>query len=101
MLTFSAMRKSKKYGLPTQRYAPEKPFLITEKPIGSSMIFQIYDLLPPLVAKASTARYGAGKAEARNLNVENRLPTQRQTNEKAVQKTQGKTLRFTLRTKYS
>ena len=25
------------------------------------MIFQIYDLLPSLVAKASTARYGGGK----------------------------------------
>ena len=39
------------------------------------MIFQIYDLLAPLVAKASTAKYGAGKAELRNLNMENCLPT--------------------------
>ena len=60
------------------------------------MIFQIYDLLPPLVAKASTVRYGAGKAEARNLNVENRLPKFRPAPENAVQKTQGKTFRFTL-----
>ena len=49
------------------------------------MIFQIYDLLPPLVAKASTVRYGAGKAGARNLKVENCLPTNSQTIEKAVQ----------------
>ena len=64
----------------------KKPCLITEKPIASSMIFQIYDLLPPLVAKTSTARYGAGKAEARNLKVKNGLPKFRPTNEKAVQK---------------
>ena len=38
------------------------------------MIFQIYDLLAPLVAKASTG-YGEGKAESRNLNMENGLPT--------------------------
>ena len=62
----------------------KKPFLIPEKPIASSMIFQIYDLLPPLVAKASTARYGAGKAEARNLKVENRLPKFRPAPEKVV-----------------
>ena len=48
------------------------------------MIFQIYDLLPPLVAKASTVRYGAGKAEARNLNMENGLPNFRQAPENAV-----------------
>jgi hypothetical protein len=48
------------------------------------MIFQIYDLLPPLVAKASTARYGAGKAEARNLKVENGLPNIKPTPEKAL-----------------
>ena len=49
------------------------------------MIFQIYDLLPPLVAKASTVRYGAGKAEARNLNMKNSLPTNSQTTKEAVQ----------------
>ena len=48
------------------------------------MIFQIYDLLAPLVAKASTDRYGEGKAETRNVNVENCLPTKRQVTEKAV-----------------
>ncbi|MBR5609618.1 MAG: hypothetical protein IKW63_05130 [Elusimicrobiaceae bacterium] len=48
------------------------------------MIFQIYDLLPPLVAKASTARYGAGKVEARNLKVENRLPNTKPTPEKVL-----------------
>ena len=48
------------------------------------MIFQIYDLLAPLVAKASTDRYGEGKAESRNLNMENRLPTPRYANEEAV-----------------
>ncbi|MBR3603234.1 MAG: hypothetical protein IKL48_00860 [Elusimicrobiaceae bacterium] len=37
------------------------------------MIFQIYHLLAPLVAKASTDRYGEGKAESRNLNMENCL----------------------------
>ena len=62
----------------------KKPFLIPEKPIASSMIFQIYDLLSPLVAKASTARYGAGKAEERNSNVENGLPTQNATTEKVL-----------------
>ena len=46
--------------------------------------FQIYDLLPPLVAKASTVRYGAGKAEPRNLNMKNCLPDIRRTPEKAV-----------------
>ena len=48
------------------------------------MIFQIYVLLAPLVAKASTARYGAGKAESRNLNMENSLPKNRQATEEAV-----------------
>jgi len=48
------------------------------------MIFQIYDLLFPLVAKASTVRYGAGKAEARNLNMENCLPNFKPANENAV-----------------
>ena len=48
------------------------------------MIFQIYDLLAPLVAKASTDRYGEGKAETRNVNVENCLPTKRQVTEEAV-----------------
>ena len=48
------------------------------------MIFQIYDLLTPLVAKASTARYGAGKAETRNVNMKNCLPTTNETNGKAV-----------------
>ena len=48
------------------------------------MIFQIYVLLAPLVAKASTARYGAGKAESRNLNMENGLPKNRQATEEAV-----------------
>ena len=47
------------------------------------MIFQIYDLLPPLVNKASTDRYGAGKAESRNLKVENRLPKLRHATENA------------------
>ncbi|MBR3898796.1 MAG: hypothetical protein IKJ44_00810 [Elusimicrobiaceae bacterium] len=51
------------------------------------MIFQIYDLLAPLVAKASTDRYGEGKAESRNLNMENRLPKYKRVNEKAAQKT--------------
>ena len=37
------------------------------------VIFQIYDLLTPLVAKASTARYGAGKAETRNVNMKNNV----------------------------
>lgn len=46
--------------------------------------FQIYDLLPPLAAKASTARYSAGKAGARNLNMKNCLPNIRLTPEKAV-----------------
>ena len=55
------------------------------------MIFQIYDLLAPLVAKTSTDRYGEGKAESRNLNMENRLPRNRLVNEKAVQKTPPKT----------
>ena len=50
------------------------------------MIFQIYDLLAPLVAKASTDRYGEGKAEPRNLNMRNCLPKNRLTNEKSVQK---------------
>ena len=50
------------------------------------MIFQIYDLLPPLVAKASTVRYGAGKAEARNLNMENCLPKFRHATEEVVKK---------------
>ena len=49
------------------------------------MIFQFYDLLDLLVAKASTARYGAGKAESRNLNMENGFPTTNETPEKAVQ----------------
>ena len=81
LLTFSAMRKSKKYGLPNIRQTNEKAVKVVKavrnkwKIIAHSMIFQIYDLLPPLVAKASTVRYGAGKAEARNLKVENRLPT--------------------------
>ena len=48
------------------------------------MIFQIYDFLAPLVAKASTDRYGEGKAESRNLNMENRLPTIRHATEEAV-----------------
>jgi len=48
------------------------------------MIFQIYDLLPSLVAKASTARYGAGKAEEINLKVENRLPNTKPTPEKVL-----------------
>ena len=49
------------------------------------MIFQIYDLLAPLVAKASTDdRYGAGKAESRNLNMENCLPIRKLTTEEAV-----------------
>ncbi len=48
------------------------------------MIFQIYDLSAPLVAKASTVRYSAGKAEPRNLNMENRLPKIRQATEDAV-----------------
>ena len=48
------------------------------------MIFQIYVLLAPLVAKASTDRYGAGKAESRNLNMENGLPKNRQATEEAV-----------------
>ncbi len=48
------------------------------------MIFQIYDLLAPLVAKASTVRYGAGKAGARNLNMRNCLHTQSQATEDAV-----------------
>ena len=48
------------------------------------MIFQIYDLLAPLVAKASTDRCGEGKAESRNLNMENRLPKIRHTPEEAV-----------------
>ena len=48
------------------------------------MIFQIYDLLAPLVAKASTDRYGAGKAEPTNLNMENGLPTISQATEEAV-----------------
>ncbi len=50
-----------------------------------SIIFQIYDLLASLIDKASTDRYGEGKAEARNLNMENSLPTNNQTNAKAVQ----------------
>ena len=48
------------------------------------MIFQIYDLLVLLVAKASTVSYSAGKAEPRNLNMENRLPKIRQATEDAV-----------------
>ncbi|WP_458401239.1 hypothetical protein [Candidatus Avelusimicrobium sp.] len=48
------------------------------------MIFQIYDLLAPLVAKASTARYGAGKAEPRSLNMKNRLPKPSPATEEAV-----------------
>ena len=48
------------------------------------MIFQIYDLLAPLVAKASTDSCGEGKAKSRNLNMENGLPTQRQVTEEAV-----------------
>ena len=48
------------------------------------MIFQIYDLLVPLVAKASTDRYGEGKAESRNLNMENRLPTPKHATEDVV-----------------
>ena len=48
------------------------------------MIFQIYDLLAPPVAKASTVRYGAGKAESRNLNMRNCLHTQSQATEDAV-----------------
>ncbi len=48
------------------------------------MIFQIYDLLAPLVAKASTVRYGEGKAESRNLNMKNGLPIQKLTTEDAV-----------------
>ena len=47
------------------------------------MIFQIYDLLAPLVAKTSTDRYGEGKAEPRNLNMENCLPKIRQATEEA------------------
>ena len=53
------------------------------------MIFQIYDLLDLPVAKASTARYGAGKAEPRNVNMENRLPIIRQANEKAVKESRA------------
>ena len=48
------------------------------------MIFQIYDLLVLLVAKTSTVSYSAGKAEPRNLNMENRLPKIRQATEEAV-----------------
>ena len=59
--------------------------LSDEKTNVHSMIFQIYDLLAPLVAKASSASYGAGKAESRNLNMENGLPTTNETPEKAVQ----------------
>ncbi|MBR3899069.1 MAG: hypothetical protein IKJ44_02220 [Elusimicrobiaceae bacterium] len=58
------------------------------------MIFQIYDLLAPLVAKASTDRYGEGKAESRNLNMENRLPTISQATEEAVLYTQKDTPRL-------
>ena len=50
------------------------------------MIFQIYDLLAPLVAKARTARYGEGKAESRNLNMKNRLPRINLATEEAVKK---------------
>ena len=48
------------------------------------MIFQIYDLLAPLVANASTDRYGEGKAESRNLKMENRLPKTRHATEDVV-----------------
>ena len=48
------------------------------------MIFQIYDLLAPLVAKTSSDNYGAGKVETRNLNMENGLPNIIQASEKAV-----------------
>ncbi|WP_458402145.1 hypothetical protein [Candidatus Avelusimicrobium sp.] len=58
------------------------------------MIFQIYDLLAPLVAKASTDRYGEGKAESRNLNMENGLPTISQATEDVVLYTQKDTPRL-------
>ncbi|MBR2865821.1 MAG: hypothetical protein IKC13_06085 [Elusimicrobiaceae bacterium] len=58
------------------------------------MIFQIYDLLAPLVAKASTDRYGEGKAESRNLNMENRLPTPKHATEDVVQSNTGQNIAF-------
>ena len=65
------------------------------------MIFQIYDLSAPLVAKASTVRYSAGKAKQRNPNMENRLPKNSQAPEKAVKESrcrsqQMKNMRYSI-----
>ena len=48
------------------------------------MIFQILVWFEQLVAKASTVSYGARKATQNKPNMENCLPTKRQTTEEVV-----------------